>query len=187
MGTIKIGSASNKKGITIDPKIVLFNGNNVKKIMSGATEIWNNIRALVPIMTSNTAENGQAFINNVYSNSQAYYAFDGLETSGATVNFAGGIGYNFTTPVLIRRVYLHMAYHASKDPTYTPAKIIIQASNDGSTWNDLYTFDNAAKEEIIDVSFNNENYYQYYRCYFPNGNGGSYTSVKIIQFYGTQL
>ena len=138
---------------------------------------------LVPKMASNTADNGQAFIINAYSNSEAYYAFDGLETRGATVNFAGGIGYNFTTPVLIRRVYLHMGYHASKDPTYTPTSIIIQASNDGSTWNDLYTFDNTAKEEIIDVSFNNENSYKYYRCYFPSGNGGAYTSAVIIQFY----
>lgn len=40
MGTIKIGSSKDKKGVTINPSIVLFNGNNVKKIMSGITEIW---------------------------------------------------------------------------------------------------------------------------------------------------
>ena len=160
----------------------LIANSNACNYMARSTT-WALAEGLVPVMTSNTAENGQAFIVNVYSNSEAYYAFDGLETRGATVNFAGGIGYNFTTSVRIRRVYLRMRYHASKDPTYTPTSIIIQASNDGSTWNELYTFDNTAKEEIIDVSFNNENSYKYYRCYFPNGNGGAYTSAVIIQFY----
>ena len=160
----------------------LIANSNACNYMARSTT-WALAEGLVPVMTSNTAENGQAFIVNVYSNSEAYYAFDGLETRGATVNFAGGIGYNFTTSVCIRRVYLRMRYHASKDPTYTPTSIIIQASNDGSTWNELYTFDNTAKEEIIDVSFNNENSYKYYRCYFPNGNGGAYTSAVIIQFY----
>lgn len=40
MGIIKIGSSKNKKGVTIEPSTILFNGNNVKKIMSGITEIW---------------------------------------------------------------------------------------------------------------------------------------------------
>ena len=40
MGTLKIGSSKDKKGTTIEPSFVLFNGNNVKKIMSDTTKIW---------------------------------------------------------------------------------------------------------------------------------------------------
>ena len=56
MGTIKIGSSSIQKGITIDPSIVLFNGNNVKKIMKDATTIWEDLKALIPTMTSNSMD-----------------------------------------------------------------------------------------------------------------------------------
>ena len=45
MGTLKIGSAKNMVGVTIDPRTVLFNENNVKYIKSGLTEIWSNVKA----------------------------------------------------------------------------------------------------------------------------------------------
>ena len=61
MGTLKIGSASNRAGVTIEPRTVLFNDNNVKYIKSGLTEIWTNIKALIPKMTSNTCDVGECY------------------------------------------------------------------------------------------------------------------------------
>ena len=40
MGTLKIGSSSNKAGVTVEPIIVLFNGNKVSKIMKDTTTVW---------------------------------------------------------------------------------------------------------------------------------------------------
>ena len=40
MSTIKIGSASELKGITVNPLITLFNGKNVKAIFKDNTLIW---------------------------------------------------------------------------------------------------------------------------------------------------
>ena len=40
MGTLKIGSAKEQKGVTIYPFNVLFNGNNVKKIKKDNKTIW---------------------------------------------------------------------------------------------------------------------------------------------------
>ncbi len=42
MGTIKIGSASNRKGVTVEPDEILYNGNKVSKIMKGNVEVWKN-------------------------------------------------------------------------------------------------------------------------------------------------
>ena len=43
MSKIVIGSPSDKKGITVSPSKIMFNENNVQKMMKGNDVIWLNI------------------------------------------------------------------------------------------------------------------------------------------------
>ena len=62
MGTIKIGSSSDRKGITIDPKTILFNGNVVKKITYETKNIWHyNLLATIELINVNH-NGGRVFI-----------------------------------------------------------------------------------------------------------------------------
>lgn len=83
MGTLKIGSASNRKGVTINPSKVLFNGNNVRYIKSGATEIWNCIKPLIPSMTSNNTPYGVVSASSYTDQALVpHHAFDGVQSTG---------------------------------------------------------------------------------------------------------
>ena len=174
MGTIKIGSASNKKGITVNPSTVLFNGSNVKKIMKDSIIIWENIKALIPTMTSNTTPSGVASTSNEYQGHSAWYAFDNNDETytyiyGATV----WLQYQFTKKKCVKK--LHVVFGGIGFTTYN-----IQASNDGSSWVDLASDVSVSNS---DVTINNNNKYLYYRLSATSGS--KFHEIKTLQFYGT--
>ncbi len=141
MGTLKIGSASNRKGVTIEPSVVLFNGNNVVSIKSGSTEIWSNekpLQLLIPKMTSNTSPSGEAFTQ--YTTSTAYQAFDRLLTSanpsygchlGDNVT-SSYVGYDFKKQVKVKQAKIY----ANSGSAGLVLNFMLQGSN-GDSWYNL--------------------------------------------------
>ena len=186
MGTLKIGSASNRAGVTIEPKRVLFNDNNVKYIKSGLTEIWSNIKALVPTMTSNTAPYGEIITSSYSANYEGYRAFDdNNETLWSTPQNQGAnsyIAYKFTSPAIIEKVYIS---RTASNISASNLTLKIQGSNNGTDWKDLSDIFSFGKEEKY-IEFNNENYYLYYALRIVTTSNG-YGSVSSLQFYGSQL
>lgn len=194
MGTLIIGSASNKAGVTIEPRTVLFNGDNVKYIKSGLTEIWSNIKALVPIMTSNTTPYGEVKASSEYQTRYAWKVFDGIQGDGNNTDywFASSksnqwIQYKFTTPACIKSVLLRNALgDSNKQNNVTSFNVSV--SNDGNSWTVLGVFDGSPDvggETVNQIK--NDNYYLYYRLNVLKVVGSDNAPlISNIQFYGTQ-
>lgn len=189
MGILKIGSSSKKKGVAIDPNIVLFNGKNVKYIKNNSTEIWTCMKPLVPVMTSNTAPYGQVIKDSEHSSGmfKAYYVFDGKDTTRwhSTKAANAWIGYQFTVATKINKVMIQ---------TFTDSKgaklknFIVQGSNNNSAYDDLYTgiMENSGEAQYFE--FENEKYYSYYRVWGTDNYTSDDGSIGVVelQFYGTQ-
>ena len=198
MGTLVIGSASNRAGVTIDPRTVLFNENNVKYIKSGLTEIWSNIQPLVPTLTSNIGKDGgEVFYSSAYGELKPFWVFDNSEETAWHSNANEKntyIGYRFTKPTKANK--LSLCYSSGVKPTLD---LTLQASNNGSEWFNLVTIDNNKLPTYIDsygiynyeVEFDNEQSYMQYRLYsnygFYGGGNTSWLGIRILQLYGTQL
>ena len=196
MGTIKIGSSVNKKGVTINPSVVLFNGNNVKKIMSGAITVWENLKALVPIMTSNTTPSGKASASSSHSSNPAYYLFDGDSSTTWRVSTSVTVGssgsgyaqYDFNNPVLVKSVYME---HVEASCT---TKIEVSGSNNGSDFVTIkdFTYNTTEKDpatRTLDLSDNN-NVYSSIRVKFTQTNKHTANAylpqLYTLQFYGLE-
>ena len=190
MGIIKIGSSNNKKGITINPSIVLFNNKNVKKIMHGTTKIWDDIKALVPTMTSNTTPYGEVSFDSSRSG-DAFYVFDKTNNKWVSANLATTgkcyVQYKFDSPVNVQKVGINDYWNAT-NPINTCKDFIVQGSNDGSTFDDIYTGTHTQSVDDTTLSiyeFENEKYYLYYRFKIISvGTGASYGALTELQFYG---
>lgn len=192
MATIKIGSSKDKKGISVDPSIVFFNGNNVKRIMKGATEIWNYIKALVPKMTSNTTPSGEVIANDYLDNYYPFKVFNGtnINTYDSWVYYGNGsniawIGYKFTSPVCISKVFI-----ANRNEV-TPRGINsfkIQGSNDKSTWTDVSEVLNNTGGNVQSATssyeFDNDKNFIYYRLFVVSVHDTRFCGLGMLQFYG---
>lgn len=185
MGTIVIGSSANRKGITVNPNEVIFNGNVVNAIMSGVAEIWSSAKPLVPTMTSNTTPYGEVSASSVYSDKQAWKAFDNNDTTYWASN-AEGVGswikYKFTSPTNIKKV------DCKQGANNRIKTIKIQASNDGATWDDLSgAIDISSNQAILQtINISNNSFYLQYRIYVLSVIDLG-TDFSTLQFYGTQL
>lgn len=191
MGTIKLGSSRDRVGVTIDPRYVLFNGDDVKYIKSGSTEIWSYAQPLVPTMTSNTTPYGEVSASSYYYEYYPYMAFDNVTEFGKngwvanTANLSW-LQYKFTTPTNVARVSLVPRNDGGKSGVNN---FIIQGSNNGTDFVDIYT---GKCENIVKAyqtfSFDNNEYYLYYRIRILDGYSGiSYIGIETLQYYGTQL
>lgn len=144
----------------------------------------------VPVMTSNTAPYGEASASSVYSGSgfEAYRAFDNNDTTRwNTTNLTttnSWIMYKFTNPVCVRKFRLRPHYASS---TCFVKNYRIEASNDGSTWETLYTGLLENIENDVTVNITNDNYYLYYRLYVVDSYNSQAISVYTLQFYGREL
>lgn len=136
----------------------------------------------VPVMTSNTAPYGEAIGNTGLNNVLPYVVFDNdsstaWQSASTTVGSYHGIGYEFINKVVIKNVFISTA-------TYCALKNgVIQGSNDGNTWEDVYTI-----SSTLDVNteyyftFSNSVPYKYYRIYGQLVD--NCVGYKTIQFYG---
>lgn len=175
MVTIKIGSSTNRKGITVEPSVVLFNGNNVKKIMSGAISIWEKVEALVPILTSNNGSNGVVISNG---GTNPYFVFDGNNSTywtSPSSKVGQYVGYHFNSAVAVKKV----TYYANSE--WFPVKI--QGSNNGSNWVDLTESFKPTTKTLTTIQLNNNTPYLYYRWTNIEAMNGV-KELNTLQFYG---
>lgn len=207
MGTIKIGSSANRKGITVNPNEVFFNGNVVKSIMSGLTEIWSDAKALVPIMTSNTAPYGEVIYSGYDGRFAPYKAFNNTNNNyedcwisalaEPTVQSPHYIGYKATTPIIVSKVRVSNRNTTGDGNTGTqnpPKDVILQGSNNGNDWVNLVSHTNNKTEPSAVWEFgvpSNTTPYLYHRLLITSrhntGWKDAYVSIGDLQFYGTQL
>jgi hypothetical protein len=134
----------------------------------------------VPTMTSDTTPSGQVIYVNQNSNYPKRLAFDGNNSTWAIVTNVvsdKSVGYKFTEPVNIRKVY-----HYSTNTNYKgfDANAILQYSDDGSTWSGSAGIpgatDNTAHNNII---FDNLGKHLYWSA-LDNRDW----SLSTLQFYG---
>lgn len=143
----------------------------------------------VPTMTSNTAPYGTASANsNAGNNYYPYKAFDNSDSSiwanGTTSASHSNtyVGYAFTNPVCIRRVYVHFQEEFVRNVSYK-----IQGSNDNSSWTDVSSSITTLNGYI---DLDNDDYFLYYRLYITSQTlSSSVTGGRIctLQFYGRSL
>ena len=123
-------------------------------------------------MTSNTAPSGVCSASNAPINSSAtfdiYKAFDGngITRYSSELNPSNpSISYKFTNPVCVKKIYLDSYVEHLKN-------FKIQASNDQSSWVDLYSGinnsmpisigDNYQEHRQFTTKITNNDYYLYY-------------------------
>lgn len=192
MGTLKIGSAKNMVGVTIEPSTVLFNGDNVKYIKSGLTEIWGYIKALVPTMTSNTTPYGKVSGSSVHTDTSQYDYFKAFDGDDSTSWISTGnkvtnqwLEYEFVNPVSVKSVYLKPSY---RNAEVRAKNVKIQAYN-GIEWIDVsevYTFENVeGVSAYIDVT--NDIISTRFRVFCIDSYASTYIGFITLQFYGSQL
>ena len=158
----------------------------------------------VPIMTSNTAPYGEAISAGTKIASWVPDVYNALgdvkTTSRYTILSLNGsvkdcyVGYRFNNPACVRRVF----FGWSNDSTITGnCQHAIEGSNDETNWNTLETFETQSPSSggayfIKDVTFNNNEYYLYYRLRcnntIPNwkSSGSQGYCVGLLQFYGRE-
>ena len=137
----------------------------------------------VPTMTSNTAPYGEAFANSTNGGDSPYKAFDGNDSTAwmsADVPPAY-IGYHFVNPVCIKKFRLKPALTSGENSRIVDYKL--QASNDDTTYNDLYSGTFTSTDEQI-VAVNHDNDYSYYKIYVSTGQLSMSAGVLSLQFYG---
>lgn len=148
------------------------------------------MKVCVPTMTSNTTPYGEASADSIYgSDYPAWKAFDGDDTTFWHSN--GGtqdhyIQYKFTNPICVRR----FTYSDRRNDTTVRlvTKIIVQGSNDGTNFTDIYSTTNIDNTPFVfkTYDFDNTNCFLYYRIAVTMQDSGSnsYWTVNTIQFFG---
>jgi hypothetical protein len=141
----------------------------------------------VPTMTSNTTPEGVASASSIYSSS--YNAFRAFDKDTTTYWHAGGdapqwIQYQFISPVFIHTITL--TGNSSSGNSYNPNSITIQASNDGSTFVDVQTFNQEFTSTPTTLYIAIQGYYRYWRVRVNNTVGGSgyYPAIRELNFKG---
>lgn len=146
-------------------------------------------KALVPIMTSDTAPTGRAISSGYYASFYTYYAFDDSDNywhsqDGASSTNVPWVGYKFDTAVMVTHLLIK---NRSSGAIRTPIHPILQASNDGTVWYTIqeFTVTNFDNNGISEFDVNNDNYYLYYRLFGGLNNNNDYVFVlSRLQLYG---
>lgn len=149
----------------------------------------------VPVMTANNAPYGTAGATTTYSSTyDAFHAFDGVVgentiswSAGSTANAI--LYYKFTTPINVRKFLMRPEYTRQGqgyDGASTKTWDIV-ASNDGSTWETLYSGENENSYNAVTDVIENDNYYLYYGIRVKTSYRSNSYSVSVLQFYGREL
>lgn len=151
-------------------------------------------KGCVPKMTSNSAPYGEAFGSSIADNTAPYYGlFAGSLDEGSYHVWASQankiadeyVGYKFTNPTCVKSFELNNRVIRSTNTSIKDFKL--QASNDGTTYVDLGTYEKNTTDASQRFTVDNDNYYLYYRIYVLTNRGGSNVSIPRLQFYGRQL
>ena len=153
-------------------------------------------------MTSNTTPSGEAFSSEYYEKMPPYKAFDkiggdstnitGCATIGNTNTY---IGYKFTKKVCVKLITLINCCYLSSSASMNTQGVknfIIQASDDGNSWDNIYSgtaaiienSDNTIQRFII----NSNNSYLYWRIYCVDNYGwDSNITIAELGFWGRDV
>ena len=140
----------------------------------------------VPTMTSNNAPEGVASASSIYSSS--YDAFKAFDKDTSTYWHAGGtvpqfIQYQFISPVFIHTVLI--VGYSSSGSVNNPTSITIQASNDGSTFVDVQTFNQEFTSTSTILYIAKQGYYRYWRVVVNNNvYTDYYPIIRELNFQG---
>jgi hypothetical protein len=118
----------------------------------------------VPIMTSNTTPEGVASASSIRIHD--FEAFKAFDKNINTYWYAGGhapqwIQYQFVKPVFVHTVVI--TGHEAGGNYYNPTSITIQASQDGSTFIDIQTFNQEFTSTPTTLYIAKQGYYKYWR------------------------
>jgi len=141
----------------------------------------------VPTMTSNTAPEGVASASSI--SSTIYNAFKAFDKSTNTFWEAGGsapqwIQYQFISPVFVHTITI--VGNGVSGTAYNPNSITIQASNDGSQFIDIQTFNQEFTSTTATLYIAKQGYYKYWRVKVNGVVGGSgyYPTIRELNFKG---
>ena len=152
-----------------------------------------NMIPLIPTMTSNTTPYGEVSASDYYSDYQPYLALGGntdLDNNISWITNSNNnsnqwIQYKFTSPVCAKKCKIRTNCDQLQG---IPKTIKIQASNDSSTWFDIYSGVNNANVVKTDVVFDflsNEQSFTYWRFYIIDSYSATYnrTGLAMLQLY----
>ncbi len=133
------------------------------------------VKALVPIMTSNTTPSG--IVSSINNNANAYTAYntsqlDGWQSPGAAGDW---IQYKLAKAATVNQISFTIATLASSQP------IRFAGSNDNVNFTTLTNYTTTSSVNTTSINFNNYHQYLYYR--FTVVNAVSVT-FDVIQMYG---
>ena len=157
-------------------------------------------RELIPKMTSNTTPSGVVSAGSNHSNFPCWKAVDQggtendrwLTVAGVTTSYWQ---YKFDTGKRIDRFKICFGALPQNSHNFFDAGIKIQASNDGTTFTDLFDFTLLAAENNIPQIYevDNPDEYMYYRIQFAGKNasaiasGNQYNAIISVQMYEKYL
>lgn len=138
------------------------------------------------VMYGNTIPTGECSASSTNGSNSPYKAFNGStsnywEASSTTNSW---VQYAFANAVKIQKCVITPNYASSN---LCAKNYKVQASNDNSTWVDLYTgtFNNT-NDETATIVFRNVNAYKYYRINTIDAYGSNRIGYKSIKFFGRQ-
>lgn len=148
----------------------------------------------VPAMTSNTTPSGEASASTVWkSGYEAYKAFDNDTATAWTANthLNSWVAYQFTSAFCLKAVLLKSDY-MSNTSLYGLGDFKVQASSDGTTWDDLtqtITNSHGVDPFYVVLPTNNATYNRYRIFVELSGtrNNQKFCGLATVQFYGAAL
>lgn len=158
----------------------------------GTRVIKKALKPLVPPMTSNTTPEGEVTCSSLAQSSfPAWKVFSGTISAEndiwATADNASTkqwIQYNFDRPQCAK--ILAITNRVCSTNVYTPKEFVLEASDDGSSYDELlYTRHGDKPGKTYDYVIDNNKSYLYYRITFGQNYGGQMrVQLALIQLYG---
>jgi hypothetical protein len=191
---VNSSTAMNAIAVSVTAMDAIINSQTALDAIKGNSTAWSiftnsNVLTVkeVPLMTSNTAPEGVVSASSIYNSSHdAFKAFD-KDTSSNW--WAAGVAPQWIQYKFVSYVFVHTVTilgYSSAGNGYNPTSVTIQASNDGSNFTDVATFN----REFTDTStttlyLNKAGYYQYWRVKVNSVVNSSYQpDMKEVNFKG---
>lgn len=136
----------------------------------------------IPNLTANSTPYGDAIGTSVYSSSYPFFkAFDGGTGAWIASGQNQACGFKYTGKRCIKAV----SYTAGDNVKHSVKEFKIQASNDGTSWVDIF-HETPNDTTLIKRYFEfkeNSNSYQYWRMFIISTYGGDECGLSNLQFY----
>lgn len=152
-------------------------------------------KALVPVMTSNTAPSGyEVKQSSIYSGGGSYYGYKAFDNDFSTTScwntdaVAAGQWIQIKLPNATIVKSMSLTNRNNSSNVCAPKEFILQGSNDGLEWDNIATLLNkkSGQSETSTFDIDNNEVYLYYRVYIVSGYVDKGLVIGELQFYGYQ-